>query len=68
MLKDQGHTAGVISPPKKSLRSKFRKFSGNFKSSPGKKMSSKFFRYLSGVLQDHTKLIMTLAHFQQVKK
>ena len=63
--KDQGHNADGIS--KKVFASKFGKFSENFKRSSEKKCLQKFFRKPSCVLQDETKLIMTLAHFQQVK-
>ena len=53
---------------KKVFAPKLPKFFVKFKRSPGKKCRQIFFRKLSGVLQDATKIAMTLAHFQQVKK
>ena len=52
---------------KKGLRSIISKIFRKFQAFSRKKMSSKFFLKLFGVLQDETKLVMTLAHFQQVK-
>ena len=61
--KNQGHNAEKISKKKKKkvFAPKFRKFFGKFK------RLQNFFRQLSGVLLDETNLVMTLAHFQQVK-
>ena len=51
------------SPKKKVFAPNILKFSGKFKRSPGKIYLQNFFRKLSGVLQDETKLVMTLAPF-----
>ena len=65
--KDQGHNAEVISKKKSSLQN-FVNFPENSSVLQENKCHQKVFRKLSGVLQDKTKLIMTLARFQQVKK
>ena len=64
--KDQGHNTDVISKKKSSLQN-FGNFSEISSVLRKKKCLQKFFPKLSGVLQDDTKLVMTLAHFQQVK-
>ena len=47
---------------------KFCKFSGKLKHPSRKKSVQNFFRKLSGVLHYIAKLVMTLVHFQLVKK
>ena len=67
-VKDQGYNAEVISKKRNIFAWKIRKFSGKFRRSPKKKGPQKVFRKLSGVLQNETTLVMTLADFQQFNK
>ena len=49
-------------------RTKKKVFAHKFTNFPQKICVKKFFCKFSGVLQDETTLLVTLAHFQQVKK
>ena len=61
--KYQGRNVKVIFKKKSSLQ-KFVNFPENSSVLQGRKRLQKFFRKLSGVLHDETRLVMTLAHFQ----
>ena len=68
--KNQGPYEEVISKKQKKVFSliKFANFLENSSVLQENKCLQKIFCKLSGVLQNKTKLVMTLAHFQQVKK
>ena len=66
--KNQGHNAEVFSKKKSSLHKKFVSFPQNAGDLKKLRSLKKFFLQVSGVLQDETTLLMTLAHYQLVKK
>ena len=65
--KNQRHNAEVISKKRFSFQN-FVNFPENSNVIKEKNVFKIFVRKLSSVLQDETKLVMTLAHFQLVKK
>ena len=62
-----GHNAEVLSKKKRSSLKKTANFPQNENDLQKIRFSNFFFRKFFGVLQDETTLLMTLAHFQQVK-